>query len=329
VIFDPDVRYGCVRCGKSCRHDWDIWIHRDLPARIRPHLDRLGIKPENAFVQVEERVRLARDERGCRFLEDSLCALHCHLGLAYKPDFCQQYPWFLIETPEGIRVSASYTCTAVLRGAGPPLMEQRAEIERCLALNPALDVSLRNWEFSRDFHARFELAVAREPWALCLLRCLTQARSGRNWDELDPGQGSIEDMEWARRLVVGALLKPCLDHEESLWLELDRALTDGGEVRVPQFGYIGSGAELLAWSGLPLNDEAELERYRRSVWFRRQHLRCEQPLAGLLLNWSAAPLYRVLARLSTGEEALERIEMTIGHGRGVERVFQLLAEALT
>ncbi|MBX3167480.1 MAG: hypothetical protein KF760_08705 [Candidatus Eremiobacteraeota bacterium] len=325
MIFDPDIRYGCVRCGKSCRHDWDIWIHRDLPARLEPHLAKLKLTRENAFVYEQGRVRLARDQHGCRFLQDSLCSLHCQLGVFHKPNFCQQYPWFFVDTPEGIRVSASYTCTAVLQGAGPPLGEQRAEIEKCLAQNPALDVSLLNWEETVDFHRRFAQAVERELWALCLLRCLAQARAGRRWAELEPAQGPVEDMAWPRRLVVGALLKPCLDHDQELWSELDRALGDGGEVKIPQFGYAGSGAELLEWAARPLEEEVELERYRRSLWFRRQHLRCAEPLAGLLLNWAPAPLYRVLARLTNGAEALERIEMTIGHGRGVERVFGLLA----
>lgn len=329
MIFDPDIRYGCVRCGKSCRHDWDIWIHRDLPGRIEPYLDQLQWTGKSAFVSEQGRVRLARDEHGCCFLQDNLCSLHCQLGVRYKPNFCQQYPWFFVSTPEGVRVSASYTCTAVLQGAGPPLAEQRDEIESCLAQNPALDVSLLNWEETVGFHRRFAEAVEREPWALCLLRCLTQARAGRAWAELRPDQGDLEDMAWPRRLVVGALLKPCLDHDPELWSQLDRALSDGGVVKIPQFGYAGSGAELLEWAGLPLEQEGELERYRRSLWFRRQHLRCPEPLAGLLLNWAPTPLYRVLARLANGHEALERIEMTLGHGRGVERVFRILAESLS
>lgn len=328
MIFDPDIRYGCVRCGKSCRHDWDIWIHRDLPARIEPHLRQLGLTFESAFVHEEGRVRLARDEHGCRFLQESLCSLHCQLGVRHKPNFCQQYPWFFVDTPDGLRVSASYTCTAVLQGAGPPLSEQRTEIEECLAQNPALDVSLLNWEATHDFHQRFGQAVLSERWDLCLLRCLAQARAGLGWAELNPAQGEGEDMSWPRRLVLGALLKPCLNHDGELWREIDRALGDGEGVKIPQFGYAGSGAELLEWAGSPLAEESQLERYRRSLWFRRQHLRCSEPLAGLLLNWSPAPLYRVLARLTSREEALERIEMTIGHGRGVERVFGLLAQYL-
>ena len=330
MIFDPDIRYGCVRCGKSCRHDWDIWVHRDLPARIsETWLDRMGLTSATAFAQEEGRVRLARDSHGCRFLHDNLCSLQCQLGLRYKPDFCQQYPWILVESPEGIRVSASYTCTAVLQAEGAPLSQQRAEIEECLARNPALDGASFPWEETREFHRRFEEAVGRESWALCLLRCLSQARAGRGWDALEPSRGELCEMVWPRRLVLGALLKPCLDHIPQLWEELDRALESGGEVKIPQFGYAGSGAELLEWCGRPLAQEQELERYRRSLWFRRQHLLCDTPLAGLLLNWAPAPLYRVLARLTNGQEALERIEMTIGHGRGIERVFGLLAGYLS
>lgn len=325
LIFDPDIRYGCVQCGKSCQQDWDIWIHPDLPARIRPHLPELGLPEPSAFVVEEGRVRLARDEQGCRFLSDSLCSLHCQLGVRYKPNFCQQYPWIFVDTPEGLRVTASYTCTAVLRQAGPPLDSQRTEIEHCLAQNPAIDDTLLDWEESRSFHERFEAAASQELWALCLLRSLCQARRGLGWAALNPFQGEVEDMSLARRLVLGALLKPCLDHDELLWQSLDQALSQGCEVKIPQFGYQGSGHELLQWAATPCSQEAELERYRRSLWFRRQHLRLGDPLAGLLLNWSAAPLYRVLARLGDGPEALERIEMTIGHGRGLERVFPLLA----
>lgn len=328
MIFDPDIRYGCVRCGKSCSHDWDIWVHRDLPALVEPHLPALGLSIPSAFVREESRVRLARDGHGCRFLQDRLCALHCHLGVAYKPDFCRQYPWFLIDTPDGLRVSASYTCTAVLQAAGPPLSEQRVEIEQCLARNPAIAGIPDWWKESHTFHVRFEEAVAKEPWALCLLRCLQQARAGRAWEELDPARGEPGDMAVPRRWVLGALLKPCLEHDQQLWEAVDRALEGGGEVNIPQFGYAGSGAELLEWAGLPLREEAELERYRRSLWFRRQHLLCDNPLAGLLLNWAPVPLYRVLTRLADAREALSRIEMTIGHGRGIERVFGILAQGL-
>ena len=135
-------------------------------------------------------------------------------------------------------------------------------------------------------------------------------------------------MSWPRRLVLGALLKPCLDHDQRLWEELDRALEDGGEVKIPQFDYCGSGAQLLEWCGTPFEEESELERYRRSLWFRRQHLLCDNALAGLLVNWAPVPLYRVLARLTDEHQALARIEMTIGHGRGIERVFGLLSGCL-
>ncbi|MBS2035054.1 hypothetical protein JST97_08695 [bacterium] len=325
LIFDPEIRYGCIRCGKSCRQDWDIWVHRDLPGLVEPYLAELGLSLERAFVPEDGRIRLARDQAGCRFLQDDLCALHCHLGVRRKPNFCQQYPWIFVETPAGLRVTASYTCTGVIQLAGPPLSEQRLEIESCLAQNPAVDTGLRNWQESLDFHRRFEEAVTHELWALCLMRCLVQARHGRDWDELDPGSGELEDMGLARRLVIGALLKPCLDHEPHLWQELDEALEQGGDLKIPQFNYIGSGAELLHWAACPLEQESLLERYRRSLWFRRQHLRCDRPLAGLLLNWSAAPLFRVLARLTQQGEAIERIEMLLGHAREVERVFTLLA----
>ena len=328
LIFDPDIRYGCVQCGKSCQQDWDIWIHPDLPARIRPHLAQLGLSEQSAFVAEESRVRLARGQQGCGFLSGNLCSLHCQLGVRYKPNFCQQYPWVFVNTPDGLRVTASYTCTAVLRQVGPPLEAQRAEIEHCLAQNPAIDETLLNWEESRSFHERFEMAVSGELWAQCLLRCLAQARRGQGWSSLDPFQGEVEDMALARRLVLGALLKPCLDHDELLWRSLDQALEQGGELKIPQFAYYGSGEELLQWAATPLHEEVELERYRRSLWFRRQHLRLAEPLAGLLLNWSTAPLYRVLSRLTDSAGALERIEMTLGHGRGVERVFPLLAAYL-
>lgn len=325
VIFDPDIRYGCVRCGKSCRQDWDIWVHRDLPGLIEPYLLGMGLAPETAFVTEQGRVRLARDQAGCRFLQDHLCALHCQLGVQRKPNFCQQYPWVFVQTPEGLRVTASYTCTAVIQSAGSSLSEQRGEIESCLAQNPAIDTGLHHWEESRTFHQRFEVAVAHELWALCLMRCLVQARRGQGWDQLNPAAGDLEDMSLARRLVVGALLKPCLEHDPELWADLDAALAEGGDLRIPQFDYLGSGAELLSWAGQPLQDELMLERYRRSLWFRRQHLRCATPFEGLLLNWSAAPLYRVLARLNHPADAIERIEMLLGHAHQVERVFALLA----
>jgi lysine-N-methylase len=77
---------------------------------------------------------LAGPGRQCpALLEDQRCAIHARDGEGAKPRACRIFPMTFVATPAGVRVGLSFACPAVLDGEGPPLAEQRGEIESLFA----------------------------------------------------------------------------------------------------------------------------------------------------------------------------------------------------
>lgn len=75
---------------------------------------------------------LGYDEKGrCFFLEgERRCGLHAASGWLSKPRACRQFPFFLVETPEGTQVGLSFRCSAVQQDQGLDWEEHRADLEQ-------------------------------------------------------------------------------------------------------------------------------------------------------------------------------------------------------
>ena len=56
--------------------------------------------------------------------------MHATHGSDAKPLACRLFPFTFVATPTEVRVSLSFACPAVIDGEGPPLAEQRDEVER-------------------------------------------------------------------------------------------------------------------------------------------------------------------------------------------------------
>lgn len=124
----PRQRYGCVQCGKSCGQ-WRIWVEPELVESIQNHplaLELPVLEPEAGGWH-----RLSYDGEGrCKFLRpDLLCGLHASTGWRSKPRACRQFPFFLMETPDGLQVGLSFRCTAVQQDHGVDWSEHLADLE--------------------------------------------------------------------------------------------------------------------------------------------------------------------------------------------------------
>lgn len=67
----------------------------------------------------------------CAQREGGLCGIHKRFGAAAKPDGCRRFPYGLLSTPEGGRVTTEQRCPCRTLGARPPL--DLADAERSLA----------------------------------------------------------------------------------------------------------------------------------------------------------------------------------------------------
>ena len=141
LILPPGIRYECIRCGRCCRSlevtltevEYDRLVAQDWTAAVP------GYAPDGFFARIRrprgKQVWRLRPHRGgaCRFLTDEgLCQVHATLGLAAKPFAGRLFPFTFLPTPVGVFVSVRFNCPAVVRGIGPPLEEQRGDIQRLL-----------------------------------------------------------------------------------------------------------------------------------------------------------------------------------------------------
>jgi Fe-S-cluster containining protein len=130
-----DERYTCTGCGDCCR-GWSVPL---LPGEA----DRF--RTLAASVIPVERLRgaihAARGDRGsvdalsgpgkqCVALgDDQRCLVHATHGGDVKPTACRLFPFTFVDTPTETRVSLSFACPAVIDAEGPPLGEQRGEVQ--------------------------------------------------------------------------------------------------------------------------------------------------------------------------------------------------------
>lgn len=64
---------------------------------------------------------------GCYFLKDGLCQVHAKYGPRAKPTGCQRFPYGLVTTPDGGRITTEHRCPCRTLGERPPLSVSDAE----------------------------------------------------------------------------------------------------------------------------------------------------------------------------------------------------------
>ncbi len=133
MIF-PKQRYQCIQCGKSCGQ-WRIWVEPGLVPTLREHPLALRLQVAGQPYLVEREGgwhHLGYDAQGrCFFLEgERRCGLHSSTGWLSKPRACRQFPFFLLETPEGTQVGLSFRCSAVQQNVGVDWEQHRSDLEQ-------------------------------------------------------------------------------------------------------------------------------------------------------------------------------------------------------
>ncbi len=209
-----DARFSCVLCSESCRR-WHVFLTPDEQQRLMSH-DWAADSPRLAGVRLfdevpspagrgQRAVRLAKLGDACVFLEpDNLCLIHKVQGLAAKPGPCQQYPFHLATTPDGVVVSLDFACTAVLADTGAPLREQMADVEAAYAAEQRRGTLLAALGLPRR-------GIPAEGLQL-------QRRQPLHWRNYRTLEGAL----------LGALRQPGPTLEQRL-LALDRLLREAGE----------------------------------------------------------------------------------------------------
>ena len=223
-------RYTCTGCGDCCR-GWSVPLlpgeadrFRALAAALIP-VERL-----KGAVHAARGGGVAIEALGgaggqCPALaDDQRCLVHAEHGSDAKPVACRLFPFTFVATPTEVRVSLSFACPAVIDAEGPPLEEQRDDVEKLYAAIAGTpyrmrvdgDVALTEtrtlaWADAATLLAEVSLAL-RSDGALVQRLCRGGALVALTIAKLDEGRPFAEALAVAREgrdaLVRDALAQP-------------------------------------------------------------------------------------------------------------------------
>jgi len=132
-------RYTCTGCGDCCR-GWSVPLLPGEADRFRAYAtalvpaERLKHAIHGARAGGSDVEALAGAGGACPALaDDQRCLVHAEHGGDAKPLACRLFPFTFVATPTEVRVSLSFACPAVIDAEGPPVDEQRADVERLYA----------------------------------------------------------------------------------------------------------------------------------------------------------------------------------------------------
>lgn len=284
----PRQRYACIQCGKSCGQ-WRIWVEPELVDSIQNHplaLELPVVEPEAGGWH-----RLSYDAEGrCKFLQtDRLCGLHATTGWRSKPRACRQFPFFLMETPEGMQVGLSFRCTAVQQDHGVDWENHLADLSDLAESGQYPRVG-----FERAQMGRFGLEWATYlEWEAAWQAQLENrvALSAAVYQQLQPALALLlDEPSWENMLNHFAASAVALLEGDS---QIAGAVLSGQTYQSPRRGQILGLAEPFDWE----RPDAQSQRYLSHVLERKTLWQGSSFLGRLLLVLVGERLLRYYGRI--------------------------------
>jgi Fe-S-cluster containining protein len=170
----PGARFTCHADGLCCS---DIHVLGPVEESELVPLRPLGHRIVGRDASVSGWAFRVADTGACPFLESTnLCRVHATLGPQLKPATCRLFPFYLVGTPAGVRVSTSHRCTCRSIGQREPLDEERVRAELGV-VEGALPLA---WSAPARIAIDAEREVSFAEWT---------AREARLLDKLNAGVG--------------------------------------------------------------------------------------------------------------------------------------------
>lgn len=116
LLVRPGATYACFGDGLCCSDAHVLGpVSREEAARVRS-VDPAAVGRHAGLRIAELRTR----DRACVFYDGS-CSLHRMHGAAFKPAPCRRFPFGLVRTPVGLRVTTAHRCPCRSMGERPAL----------------------------------------------------------------------------------------------------------------------------------------------------------------------------------------------------------------
>ncbi len=172
LIFPQGFNHDCNACGRCCKMKWWINVNKFSYERLKETEflkkaeEKRGAPPIRKVT--EDTYGIAHKEDGaCTFqMPNNLCEMHAEIGYDMKPTACQQFPFILRPTPDGVYVGLSHYCDAVQRNEGGALDRFETNIRTWLTHTSYSTVTEENLWLDDGIKLEWEAYKAYEAWLL-------------------------------------------------------------------------------------------------------------------------------------------------------------------
>ncbi|MEB3283676.1 MAG: hypothetical protein VKN33_00100 [Candidatus Sericytochromatia bacterium] len=218
----PGARFACHNSSACCRIGFNVKV----PAHAQHVIDAIPWErhaPHLAGTRLpaadDKQLLLKNSDETCRFLDEKgHCRIHAACGRAVF-HVCATYPIFFIDTPDGVDVTGSQTCSSFRGGLGPLLEERHEDLYARLALTPR-DTSEQtyfidnenkttSWEHFRHLEKSLvnillqeELPLAERLWQGCLLFDQEEDHTGGKYPDRPYAPQADDLPEWLATLDI-------------------------------------------------------------------------------------------------------------------------------
>ncbi len=123
LLIRPHAKFKCHGDGLCCS---DIHLLGPITRKEKRFLQVISPLTVVRDTDINEDVLRTKNDHHCVFLIDRLCQIHAQLAEIAKPDGCRRFPYGLVATPDGGRVTTEHRCPCRSLGESPKLTAEHA-----------------------------------------------------------------------------------------------------------------------------------------------------------------------------------------------------------
>jgi len=124
LLARPGANFTCFSDGLCCTN---IHALGPLTRSEAKDMKKLAIASVEFNEDAEGMCMAASQNGSCYFIKDGKCGVHAKYGPEAKPTGCRRFPYGLVSTPDGGRVTTEHRCSCRNLGERPPLDLEDAE----------------------------------------------------------------------------------------------------------------------------------------------------------------------------------------------------------